>query len=270
MADELPTTESESSNNTGPSSPSFLTLVLKTMAGLGGGVAGTLILLVIFLLASTILEPAFNPGSLGVDGGDKNPLFIFVFMAMIFLTSLGSNLLGSLFFSFVQHEKYGKVSTSMYQIFFVNVVIFIIMAPIYIILDTQGLLNLTGFLAGFHVLLAALASVMILEIIGNIRYALVGVYGVIFSLLFSVGTIMLILQFTQQNPTVVLFATLPIMWTSLGFISVVVEMVYRWIWTLYGTDFLASATEYGGDYGEDEPEEVSPPPDVSGSEFLDK
>lgn len=256
----------------GPPSPSFLTLVLKTFAGLGGGVAGMLILLLIFLGASTILQPAFNPELIGLSGmgeGGKSPLFIFVFMAMIFVTSLGANLLGSLFFTFVEHERYSRTATILYQIFFINLVAFVIMAPIYLLLDARGLMEMTGFLAGFHVLLSALASVMILEIIGNLRYAVVGVYGVIFALLAAVGLIMVIFEFSGRNPTFVLFASLPIIWTALGFVTVIVEMLYRWIWTLYGTDFLMSKTEFGVDYGEEEPEEVIKP-DVSGSEFLKK
>ena len=127
-----------------------------------------------------------------------------------------------------------------------------------------------GFLAGFHVLLSALASVMILEIVGNLRYAVVGVYGVVFALMISTGAMMVVYEFSGRNPTIVLFATLPVMWTMLGFVTVIVEMFYHWVWTLYGTDFLMSKTEFGRDYGEEEPEEVEPPPDVSGSEFLDK
>lgn len=258
----------------GPPSPSFLTLVLKTFAGLGGGICSMLILLLIFLGTSTILGPALHPESFGIsgEGGDvtKNQLFIFVFMAMIFLTSLGANLLGSLFFSFVEHEKYSRTSTAMYQIFFVNLVIFMILAPIYILLDSQGRMDMTGFLAGFHVLLSALASMMILEIIGNLRYALVGVYGVVFALMFSTGFTIAVYELFQRNPTIVLFAALPVMWTSVGFITVIVEMLYRWIWTLYGTDFLMSKTDFGKDYGEEEPEDVPSPPDVSGSEFMNK
>lgn len=254
----------------GPPSPSFLTLVLKTFAGLGGGIAGMLILLVIFLGASTILQPSFNPGSVGFEDSGKNPLFIFVFMAMIFLTSMGANLLGSLFFTFVEHERYNRTPTAMYQIFFVNLVIFAIMAPIYLLLDTRGLMDMTGFLAGFHVLLSSLASVMILEIIGNLRYALVGVYGVIFALLISTGASMVVFEFSGRNPTIVLFAALPIMWTTLGFVTVIVEMFYRWLYAVYGTDFLMSKTEFGQDYGEEEPEDTPPPPDVTGEEFLEK
>lgn len=258
----------ETETQAGPPSPSFLTLVLKTFAGLGGGIAGMLILLLIFLGASTILQSAINPEALGVEETSKNQLFIFVFMAMIFLTSLGANILGSLFFSFVEHEKYSRTSTAMYQIFFVNLVIFVILAPIYLVLDSRNLLDMTGFLAGFHVLLSALASVMILEIIGNLRYAVVGVYGVVFALMISTGAMMVVYEFSDRNPTIVLFATLPVMWTVLGFVTVIVEMFYRWIWTLYGTDFLMSKTEYGKDYGEPEVEEAPPPPDVEGSEFL--
>lgn len=258
----------ETETQAGPPSPSFLTLVLKTFAGLGGGIAGMLILLLIFLGASTILESAINPEALGVEETSKNQLFIFVFMAMIFLTSLGANILGSLFFSFVEHEKYSRTSTAMYQIFFVNLVIFVILAPIYLVLDSRNLLDMTGFLAGFHVLLSALASVMILEIIGNLRYAVVGVYGVVFALMISTGAMMVVYEFSDRNPTVVLFATLPVMWTVLGFVTVIVEMFYHWIWTLYGTDFLMSKTEFGKDYGEPEIEEAPPPPDVTGSEFL--
>lgn len=253
---------------TGPNDPSFLTLVLKTFAGLGGGVAGMLILLLIFLGSSTILRSAFYP-ELG-EQADKNPLFIFVFMAMIFLTSLGSNLIGSLFFTFVDHDKYSRTSTVIYQIFFVNVVIFVLLAPIYLLLDARGLLDLTGFLAGFHVLASAMASVMILEILGNLKYALVGVYGIVFSLMISTGLILIIYEFSGRNPTIVLFSTLPIMWTSLGFVTVIAEMLYRWLYTIYGTDFLMSGTSFGQDYGESEPEEDEPPPDVEGSTFLGK
>lgn len=253
----------------GPPAPSFLTLVLKTLAGLGGGIAGTVLLLVIFLGASTIFNSVFNPDLLA-ETSDKHPLFIFVFMATIFLTSLGANLLGSLFFTFVEHEKYSRASTSIYQVFFSNLVIFVILAPVYLLLDARNLMEMVGFLAGFHVLISALASMMILEIIGNLRYALVGVYGVIFSMLISTAAIILTYEMTEKNTVVVLFSALPVIWTLLGFITVIVEMLYRWLYTLYGTDFLMSKTSFGKDYGEPEPEEAPPPPDVTGSEFLKK
>ncbi|MBP9718043.1 hypothetical protein KBD59_01980 [Candidatus Gracilibacteria bacterium] len=253
-----------------PRSPSFLTLVTKTFAGLGGGIIGVVILLAIFLGASTILQPAFNPQELGEEVASKNPLFIFVFMAMIFLTSLAANMIGSLFFTYADHEKYSRRSTAIYQIFFINLVTFFILAPIYILLDARGMMNVVGFLAGFHVLITATASAMVLEVIGNLRYALVGIYGVILSVVSSTAVIMGMYELSGHNVTIVLFSTLPVVWMALGFVSVISEMFYHWIWTIYGTDFLRSTMDYGRDYGEPEVEDTPPPPDVSGAEFLEK
>lgn len=242
----------------------FLTLVLKTFAGFGAGLAGTLILLAIFLLGASILQPAFTGG---VEG-EIHPLFIFVFMAMVFLTSLGSNIVGPVLFSFVQQNKYSRPTTAIYQIFIVNIVILAMMAPIYLLVFSLGL-DLTAFLAGIHVMVAALASMMALEIIGNLRYALLGVYGMVFSILFATGIIFAFYQFTDRNLVILLFVTLPVLWTFIGFIGTIVEMLYSWLYRLYGSDFLASTTSFGREYGEleEEPEEK---PDVTGAEFLSK
>lgn len=259
----------------GPPASGFLSLVLKSFAGLGGGIVGMLILLVIFLGASTILNSGWNTvivdGSLP-EGGGKNPLFIFVFMAMIFITSMISNILAPLFFSFVQSEKYTRRTTSMYQIFFMNLAIFVLLAPLYFLLDSRGSVSMVSFLAGFHVVLSALASMVILEIVGNIRYALVGFYGVIFATVMSTATVLTIFEFTGHNPTSVLFATLPLLWMAMGFYTSVCEMFYRWLWSLYGTDFMMSQVALGNDYGGAlaEAEDAPPPPDVDGADFLGK
>lgn len=249
-----------------PTNPTFLTLVFKTFSGFAAGVTGTLILLGIFLLGASILQPALT-GTLGAE--EIHPLFIFVFMAMVFLTSLGSNLVGPLLFSFVQHEKYSRVSSAIYQIFIVNLVMLAIMAPIYLLVFSLGL-DLTAYLAGIHVMLSALSSVMILEIVGNVRYSLLGVYSTIFSLLFSTAMIFVFYQFTDRQLVILLFVTLPILWTFFGFISTIVEMFYFWISQLYGLDFLAVSTKFGKDFGRMEPEDRPLPPDVSGGEFLGK
>lgn len=246
----------------GPPEPTFLTLVLKTFAGFGAGAIGTLVLLVIFLLGGSILQPTLT----GTEGEPLHPLFIFVFMAMVFLTSLASNLTGPLFFSFVQQDKYSRKQTAVTQIFIANVVILAILAPVYLLIFASGF-DLTAFLAGIHVMVAAIASMMILEILGNLRYSLVGVYGVTFSLLFAIGINFLIYQFSQRNIVILIFSVLPVMWTFIGFISVIVEMFYAWMQRLYGVDFLAATTSFGKEYGELE-EEESLKEDVGGAEFL--
>lgn len=264
-----------SDTHAGPPISGFLSLVLKTCAGLGGGIIGMLVLLVIFLSASTILNSGWNTiiiDGITEDGSGKNPLFIFVFMAMIFLTSLAANILGPLFFSFVQQDKYVRRSTSMYQIFFMNLAIFVLLAPLYFLLDSRNVISMISFLAGFHVVLSALASMIILEIVGNIRYALVGAYGIVFATVMSSATVLTIFEFTGHNPTIILFVTLPLLWMAMGFFTAVCEMFYRWLWTLYGTDFMMSQVALGSDYGAaaEALQDAPPPPDVDGAAFLKK
>ena len=248
---------------TSPPEATFLTLFLKTFAGLGGGIVGTLILLVIFLMGASIIQPTL------ASTGDQtiHPLFIFVFIAMIFLSSLGSNLVGSILFSFVQHNKYSRTTSVSYQIFIMNIVMLAVTAPIYLLVFGLGL-QLTAFVAGMHIILSALTSIMIMEIVGNLRYALVGVYGAILSIIFSTGVIFMFYQFTGQNLVILMFITLPVIWMSTGFISTIVDMFYAWIYSLYGTDFLASTTDFGKDYGEVEPEDIPLPEDKEGANFL--
>ena len=84
----------------------FLSLITRTVGGLGGGIAGTLILLIIYILSVSIIGPVLNP----VEGtGEISPVFIFVLMGMLFASTLAANLLSPLFISFTQKDKYSRL-----------------------------------------------------------------------------------------------------------------------------------------------------------------
>jgi len=265
----------QSTENIGPHTPTFFHLLLNSFAGLGSGIAGTVILFLVFLISSTILTPVTEVGtSTGVgnlESAAQNPLFIFIVIATVFLASLVSNIVGALLFSFVRHEKYTRNSTTIYQIFFINLCIFVLLAPVYLVLNAQNLISIIGMTALMHVAVAAFASLVILEIVGNTKYALVGVYNVIVGLLIAFGIITVLFQFSQNAQSILLFVTLPILWSSMGAMNVIGDMVYKWIYTVWGSDVLMVATDFGRDYGGDE-EEISEedllPPDKSGADFL--
>src|SRR4030065_2290029 len=106
----------------------FLALITRTISALAGGIAGTLVLLIIYILAGSIVSPVLMPQSEAVE---VSPLFIFVLMAMIFASTLISNLVAPLLISFTQRDKYKRITTTLFQVFIVNVVIFLILVPIY-------------------------------------------------------------------------------------------------------------------------------------------
>lgn len=251
----------------GPRRMSFLGLISKTFAGLVGGIAGTLVLLIIFLLTSSILQPVLAPAEAAAQ--EISPLFVFILMAMIFATSLVSSLVAPLLISYSERDRYTRITTALSQIFIINIVIFAFLVPIYLTISGTRL-ELTAYVAGLEVILSATASTLILELIHDHRYSLLTVYTTILSIL--VAAAVNIFLYTMLGATILLFASLPIIWTTIGFFQGALTMFYYWLYQNYGIDFLATATSYGSDYGipdESEDEEETPQKeDTEGGNFL--
>lgn len=255
----------------GPRKMSFFTLVLKSLAGLAGGVSGTLILVIIFLSSSSILQPVLGSTSASeTASGEVSPLFMVILMGMIFATSMASSLLGTVLLCYTERSRYNRIATMLSQVFIVNIVIFAFVLPIYLTTSTTRL-ELTAYAAGLQVILSASASALILELIHDYKYSLLGVYTTILAILVAVG-INFFLYFTTQSATLLLFVALPIIWFMVGFSQGALTMLYYWIYETWGVDFLASSTAFGTDYGVpyEEIEDDTPPdrPDVEGSSFL--
>jgi len=249
----------------------FLSLLTRTLAGVGGGIVGTVILLIIYMLSSSILQQVFMQQ--GEEAVDISPLFTIVIMAMVFVSLLASNIFSPLFISFTQGERYKRVTTSLFQIFIVNVVIFVILIPSYLFSTNVG----TGsvfFTAGLQMALSVLASALIFEIISNYKYALLGLYSTIFAVLTAIVFSSMIYQ-TTGSTLVLLFLALPLLWGGVGFMFGIVGMIYEWIVSVWGVDYLATTQEYSKDYGvQPSADEVNmvdvEPKDTEGASFLRK
>ena len=260
----------ESTNETpiqdyGPRRITFLNLIGKTFAGFVGGISGTLVLLGIFLVTSSILQPVLSPAEAAAQ--EISPLFVFVLMAMIFVTSMVSSLVAPFLISYTEHERYNRITTAISQIFIFNIVIFVFLLPVYLTTSSTHL-ELSAYAAGLQIVLSATASVLITELLHDHRYSLLAVYNTILSILVAAAMCMFI--YTLAGATILLFIALPIIWTSIGFFQGALSMFYWWLYQNYGIDFLATTTSYGSDYGiPDESEDVEPErEDTEGSNFL--
>jgi len=143
------------------------------------------------------------------------------------------------------------------------------MVPVYFITSSIDI-RITIYAIALHVIISAQVSALILEIVSNYKYALVGVYGITFSILVSAGVIFLLAKMIQ-SPAVLLLAALPIVWGSIAFTQSLVTMIYGWIAEIYDKDFLCTQTVYGKDYGKEvESEEPEAPKakDEKGADFL--
>ncbi|MFA6991766.1 MAG: hypothetical protein WC269_00575 [Candidatus Gracilibacteria bacterium] len=248
----------------GPPRITFSTFLLKVLAGGIGGSLGALILLVIFMLAATVLTP--------ISGGQEleyvSPIFIFVLMVMVFVASTASNLLSVFLLSLTEKDKYTRTRSAIYQVFIVSIIIFLMMVPLYLLAANLDV-KIAAYIVALHIILTAQLSAIILEIVSDYKYSLVGIYGVIFSIIVS-AFLMTIVYGVIDYTALVFFLALPIVWGSIAIFQSIFTMLYGWIARLYDKDFLSTQMVYGDDYGKQVVAEPEAPKavDEAGSDFL--
>lgn len=252
----------------GPGRVSFGTFLLKILAGAAGGIGGSLVLVVIFVLASSIMAPLTG----GAEGEtiQVSPIFTFILMMMIFLASTVGNIMSTWLMALTEREKYTRIASAISQVFTISIIIFILMVPVYFITSATNI-TITAYAVALHIIISAQVSALILEIVSNYRYALVGVYGITFSILVSAG-IMFGLAGIVSSPQILLFVAIPIVWGSMAFVQSIFTMIYGWIARTYDKDFLSTQTVYGNDYGKEvevqEEPETPKAKDEEGANFL--
>ena len=154
-----------------------------------------------------------------------------------------------------------------------NIVIFAFVMPVYLTASTTSLAVTAG-AAALQVILSATAGSLMLELIHDSRYPLLAVYETLLAILAAMA-VGFVLFAVSGNATILMFIALPMIWGFLGFFHAAVSMFYYWIFTTWGTDYLATETQFGTDYGiPDESEEAAAEEeqreDVEGGDFLNQ
>lgn len=262
----------ENEKNTASFGPPVLSLpmfLLKIIAGGSGGIFGSLVILVVLLISGSFLTPLTQESGIS----EVNTIFIFLLMVTIFLSTTIANILSVLFIGLTDRERYTRLSSAVYQVFIMGIFIFILTAPVYFFASSIDTTYISYALI-LHIIVSAQVSAMILEIVANYRYSLLGLYGTTFSILISISALMAVASFSI-NPTIILFIATPIVWGAIAFVHGLAIMLYSWIVRIYDKDFLSTQTLYGEDFGkqverdEKEEEDVEVSND-EGAEFLKK
>jgi len=248
----------------GPPRMTFSTFLLRVLAGGAGGSIGALILLVIFMFAASVLQPVTSGEALEY----VSPIFVFVIMIMVFLASTASSLLSVFLMSLTEKDKYVRTRSAIYQVFILSVMIFLLMVPIYLLAANLDV-KIVAYAVALHIILAAQLSAIILEIVSDYKYSLVGVYGVTFSIIVS-ALVMVAIYGMLNYSVLIFFLALPIVWVSIAIFQSIFTMIYGWIARLYDKDFLSTKMVYGDDYGKEVVEEPEAPHavDEAGADFL--
>jgi len=213
-------------------------IFFRTIAGFFGGGFGSLVLLS-GTFASSYLA--------AVQEGVVHPLFVFATLAVIYLSLLVSSLASLTFFYYCDRERYAYLLSTLSHVFAIITLLFVVSTPLSIVLSLSSFDSLS-LIAMILIALGAVFSVVAMEVVANNRHLLLTLYSSAVAL-FTFLLFMLIFYFSLGNTTTYLMPlALPFCWASFGFWQVAFEMIYQWVYQLYGVDFLNSTMRFGSDY----------------------
>jgi hypothetical protein len=221
----------------------------RTAAGLFGGLFGSIVILIGIFLSGTISD--FEIVS-GVDG--VNPIFIFSTLVVVYLSILISSVATTVLFHFTNREKYRFLFSTLSHVFVLTTLIFLAGMPLAIIVALSSLQNV-AMIGVIELGLSAIFGIVLIEVFAQSRHITLALYSSSFALFtFFIISFLLYLVFNRTTSFLVL-GIFPLCWACFGFWQSTFEMIYQWVYRLYGTDFLNAATKLGADYGQDEEEE---------------
>lgn len=217
-------------------------IFFRTFAGFFGGGFGSLVLLI-----GVLLSGAIGSSSLAqTTEGAVHPLFVFLTLAITYVALLVSSLSSLTFFYYCDRERYAFLLSSLTHTFALLTLIFVVSTPLSILIalkNFEALSIISIILIG----LGTIVSVLSIEIVASHKHLLLTLYSIAVSL-FTFFLWMLIFYYALGTTTYLLLLAFPFCWASFGFWQVAFEMIYQWVYQLYGSDFLNATTRLGSDY----------------------
>jgi len=240
---EISATETRDTATVGPRDIPASTVVFKSLTGLGVGVSGMILVLIFTLIALFISK-----------SGMQGPFMAFTAIVMGLIVSLITNSLSVLALSMVDRGKYPPMRPLLRHITSLNIVIFLFLAPIYALASMRDI-QTVYLVFSLQLALSAQASAFVLELSAakNSRENMLAIYGITFGMLMALlvngaiyaffgaqtaGVSEATARFTSGGSTALLFAILPVTWFFFGLFTTLTEIVYRWIYTVWGVDYL--------------------------------
>ena len=230
----------------------------RMLIGFFSGLAGTMILGIVLFVAwgvvgDTIQSITFSPSDSlnpAFENTEVHPLFLNFITLAIFLAALAGTLCyGTMICK--SEDKEDKMTTTLTHIFIGNLVILVMILPLYY--ATSGMEAKIGIMLStiVHSIMAVLYTAMVMEILQDQRHLMVNLFGVIFGIILFCW----ISTFVINNFSIFIFLTLPLLLSMVSAGATLVMMFYNWIIKIYGEDFMDVEKKYGKDYKKEKEDE---------------
>ncbi len=230
---------------------SFLDIFIRFFSGFGAGLSGAIIMLIVLFLSWSIVgdtlapkDVALNEFGVAIETQSTHPLFAYFVVLAAFLGIIASNIAYILIATFIS-EYYSFRTTLLTDVFFGNLIILILMIPVYVVMTNYFGNDGIGIASFMHVILSVILSFFTLEIINWSKHLLVNLYGFILGIICFV----LVSLVFYSNKTALAFFVLPLLFGFLAMGNAMAQSIYEWFYKTYGNDFLNIETRFGEDYG---------------------
>lgn len=210
-----------------------ITVLYRLLAGMIGGAGGALFIFMGMILGGSVLE-SFS------DAAPKlSPFTTFLIMAVLFLSTLVSNTLGVLLIGLSDRNKYFAPFRGIPQVVVVNIILFILSIPVYLIAKNIDPILMAG-VAVLQFFFSSMTSALVYEVLSaDQSRVLLNIYSVVIGIFVSLLVMIFFYLTNEGNSPLLLFFGMPIViWLSIGFIGALIEYFYYQLCRLTGIDFL--------------------------------
>lgn len=200
------------------------------MMSIGGFIAGILGGLLVFLFSYLIL--GVNSFSAGAS-----PLLLSI-IALITIFIANSILI--YFYHLVFPERYTKSRTVFTQVAIYSIILYILFTPAYMSVSSELVGHYMLAIFVFHVLINVLGVSIIIEVISNYRYVLLGIYGSFVGAIAS-GFLAAYIFVSFQDSTKALYTliwSVAVVFTLTTFFKTLIEFLYHFYYRQTGTDII--------------------------------
>ncbi|MDD4351417.1 MAG: hypothetical protein PHU71_00335 [Candidatus Gracilibacteria bacterium] len=211
-----------------------ISILYRLLAGMIGGAGGALFIFIGMILGGSLLE------SFSSDTVNLSPFAIFLILAVLFLSTLVSNSLGTLLIGLSDRAKYSMPFRGLSQVVVVNIILFILSTPIYLIAKGIDPYLMAG-VAVLHFFFSSLTSALVYEVICADRSRiLLNIYSVVISVFIGLLVMLFFYLVSSGTNQLLLFFSVPIIiWLSIGFVGALIEYFYYQFFRIAGVDFLS-------------------------------
>lgn len=193
---------------------------------ISGFIGSALILIIVFATSSFMSVPnMFEQARL--EGSSTSPMFPFILSFITFIATMVTLFLSAILLHMTNPEKYTRNTITYGQIWFFWIFTYLCITPVYIYMWLMSYDNIMIVFL-LHCIILAFWSSLILEMLSNYRYILIGFYGSFVGVFFT--SIIITIAFNSLESWYVkllsLLIMLPIINTSLVFFKGLFELAY--------------------------------------------